>query len=265
VVLLFLGKGKSILKKKELEKRHQAEKEFHNIKYSQKKKETIYGIGFTSIIFDDMLAKLGDISGKKVVDFGCGNGWLSKILLKKHAEVYAFDISEEAVKKTTQVAEKAGFLDMLHTDVMPAERLLYKDNTFDVVVGSAILHHLDLKIATKEISRVLKTGGVAYFMEPLGHNPLINMYRKRTPDIRSLDESPLYYKDFNIVKVHFSVFVHHEYYLITLLSLFWFYLFKNKKMTLISRNFLYKIDHLFLKLFPFFKKYCWYSILIMKK
>ena len=186
------------MENKELEKRHQAERSFHNKKYSQNKKETIYDIGFTNIVFSDMLSKLGDIKDKKVVDFGCGNGWLSEILLRKYADVYAFDISEEAVKKTIKAAENMGFSDRMHGAVMPAEQLLYDDNSFDIVIGSANLHHLDLNNAAKEISRILKKGGTAYFMEPLAHNPFINMYRRRTPDIRSIDESPLLYRDFDI-------------------------------------------------------------------
>ncbi len=245
--------------------RHQAEINFHDKKYSQEKSDTIYDSGFTELIFNEMISKLGSITDKRVIDFGCGTGWLTEILLQKGAEVWTFDISEEAVKQTLMVAKNLNLEDRVHADVMPAEQLTYEDNFFDIVVGVAILHHLDLRNAANEIHRVLKNGGTAYFMEPLAHNPLINFYRKRTPEIRSPDEAPLKHHDFTFFEETFSVFKHYDYYLFTLLSLFWFYIKKNDKMFTLTRNLLFKLDSIFLKAFPMLKKYCWYSILVMHK
>lgn len=47
-----------------------------------------------------------------------------------------------------------------------------------------------------ELHRVLKPGGVALFTEPLGHNPIIELYRKKTPEARTPDEHPLLMPDF---------------------------------------------------------------------
>ena len=63
--------------------------------------------------------------------------------------------------------------------VMDAESMKFEDKTFDVVYGSGILHHLNIDKAYRELARVLKPDGVAIFIEPLGHNPLINLYRKK--------------------------------------------------------------------------------------
>ena len=249
---------------KDLNRRHKSEIDFHDKKYSEKKKETIYDMGFTDLIFDDMLQKLGDIKGKKVVDYGCGNGWLTEILLQKGAEVWAFDISQEAVNLTLKVGEKLGLSGRLHADVMPAEKLSYKNNNFDIVVGVAILHHLDISLATREIHRVLKKGGTAYFMEPLAYNPLINFYRKRTPDIRSIGK-PLRYEDFQLLSEIFLKFEHNEYYFFSLLSLFWYYVIENKKLLHLTKKILFEIDNIFLKCFPAMNKYCWYSILLLHK
>ena len=76
--------------------------------------------------------------------------------------------------------------------------------SFDLVFGSGILHHLILEKALCEIRRVLRPGGKAIFFEPLGHNPLINLYRNRTPQARTVDEHPLVKSDFEIVRKHFS-------------------------------------------------------------
>jgi len=79
--------------------------------------------------------------------------------------VSAFDISAEAVRRTREVLASDGYADQCSVAQMGAERLDYADESFDVVFGFAILHHLDLKPAIAELYRVLKPGGIAYFAE----------------------------------------------------------------------------------------------------
>jgi hypothetical protein len=55
-----------------------------------------------------------------------------------------------------------------------------------------------------EVSRVLREDGEAVFYEPLGHNPLINLYRRRTPDLRSEDEHPLTMADLDSLRTRFD-------------------------------------------------------------
>ena len=50
-----------------------------------------------------------------------------------------------------------------------------------------------------EIHRILKSKGNLIFIEPLGTNPIINLYRKLTPKSRSKDEHPLINKDFKYI------------------------------------------------------------------
>lgn len=96
------------------------------------------------------------------------------------------DISDVAIKRARQnYGEFADF------HVMDAHKMEFESNTFDLIVGRAILHHLDWEIAIREIKRVLKPGGVALFMEPLGDNPVGKIIRKITPLARTLDEQPL--------------------------------------------------------------------------
>ena len=69
--------------------------------------------------------------------------------------------------------------------VMNAEVLEFPDASFDLVFGVAILHHLDLDTACAEFLRVLRPSGTAVFLEPLGHNPFINLVRWATPAART--------------------------------------------------------------------------------
>jgi len=79
---------------------------------------------------------------------------------------------------------------------MNAETLDFEPGAFDGVVGTAVLHHLDVARAYAEMARVLTPQGRAVFIEPLGHNPLINSYRRRTPEARTEYEHPLRCEDF---------------------------------------------------------------------
>ncbi|MFM7032339.1 MAG: class I SAM-dependent methyltransferase, partial [Bacteroidota bacterium] len=112
------------------------------------------------------------------------------------------DISDVAIAQSKAQAQAEN----LEIDFrrMNAEILEFEDNTFDIIVGSAILHHLDLDKAYKELHRCLKPGGKAVFIEPTGHNPLLNWYRKLTPQLRTVDEKPMRRKDFRKAASYFS-------------------------------------------------------------
>ena len=79
------------------------------------------------------------------------------------------------------------------------EALPFANGAFDCVWGNAVLHHLNMERAGREIQRVLKPGGLAVFCEPWGGNPLLNWARRclpypgkeRTPDERPLTQSDI--------------------------------------------------------------------------
>lgn len=75
--------------------------------------------------------------------------------------------------------------------IADAHHLCFADESFDVVFGKAILHHLDYAIALSEIRRVLRPNGVMVFMEPLNFNPVMRLVRHLTPDLRTPDEAPI--------------------------------------------------------------------------
>src|SRR5262249_33655493 len=82
--------------------------------------------------------------------------------------------------------------------VAAGESLPFESASFDAVWGCAILHHLDLVRAAKELRRVLKPGGRAVFCEPWGGNPLLRFARALLPypaKDRTADEQPLRRRD----------------------------------------------------------------------
>lgn len=145
---------------------------------------------------------LNAVNGKSILDYGCGRGRLSLDLLSRGANVCGIDISPVYISDATQTVEKKGYPENQYSFLeMDAHRLKIRDNTFDMVIGNGILHHLNILIALNEIHRVLKTGGRMIMIEPLADNPLLRLFRLLTPFARTADEAPLSKKDLiNIVE-----------------------------------------------------------------
>jgi SAM-dependent methyltransferase len=137
-----------------------------------------------------------------VLEYGCGPGSYAFYLGERGATVRGIDISGTAIELATRQAADVG-LPNVRFQQMDAERLTFDDASFDLICGVAILHHLDLDKAFTQIARTLKPGGEAVFMEPLGHNPFINLYRKLTPALRTVDEHPLTMSDLSVARRYF--------------------------------------------------------------
>jgi SAM-dependent methyltransferase len=137
-------------------------------------------------------ARLGDVRGMRVLDYGCGHAMASVVLARLGARVIAFDLSSGYLAEAKRRAEANGVsLEFVQAD---GERLPFADRSFDRVWGNAVLHHVDLVRAARELRRVLRPGGVAVFCEPWGGNPVLNWARRRlaySAKGRTPDEEPL--------------------------------------------------------------------------
>ena len=148
----------------------------------------------------EIIARYG--RGKRLLEYGCGaGGSVERWQALGVASMVGIDISSEGVKKAQKRADELGF--PAEFFVMNAESTTFSDGMFDIVVGTGILHHLDLEKAYKELQRILKPNGHAVFIEPMGHNPAINWYRARTPHMRTIDEHPLLRSDLAMLKGFF--------------------------------------------------------------
>jgi 2-polyprenyl-3-methyl-5-hydroxy-6-metoxy-1,4-benzoquinol methylase len=149
-------------------------------------------------------ARLGDINGLNVLDYGCGHGMASVVLARLGARVTALDLSPRYLSE----AQRRGKANHVTIEFVQADgdRLPFADETFDRVWGNAILHHLSLPQASRELRRVLRPGGIAVFCEPLGENPFVNFARRRLHypgKQRTPDEQPLRQRDLAVLRMTF--------------------------------------------------------------
>src|SRR6185312_4390803 len=96
----------------------------------------------------------------KALEVGAGTGFFSLNLKQAGIlnEVHVTDLSPGMVEAARANAELLGF--EVEGRVADAERIPYDDNTFDVVVGHAVIHHIpDVEAAFREMLRVLRPGG----------------------------------------------------------------------------------------------------------
>ncbi|MEM8704974.1 MAG: methyltransferase domain-containing protein [Actinomycetota bacterium] len=188
-----------------IEDRIEHERAFHDERYRHDPRaaqDKFYnGLQESDARFHELVA--GFEPGQRVLELGCGIESLAFDLARRGVEVVGIDISPVAVEKATEAAAAQG-LTNVSFQVMNAEVLEFTADSFDGVIGTAVLHHLDVAQAYSEMARVLRPEGRVVFIEPLGHNPVINAYRRRTPESRTDFEHPLRCEDFGLAQRFFG-------------------------------------------------------------
>ena len=136
---------------------------------------------------------------QKALEVGAG---LETISLENEItfSLSSIDISSKAIAalKSKIISSNVTF------ELADAHNLPYRDNEFDLIFARGVLHHLDLEVGISELKRVLSPNGKVIFGEPLAGNPLIQIYRFLTPNLRTPDEKPLKSKDLKYVRNSFE-------------------------------------------------------------
>lgn len=125
-------------------------------------------------------------SGMKVLEIGCGTGFFTKEIVKKPVQLTVIDISPELI----EIAKRNIISSNVEFVIDNAYDMTFNDQTFDAVIGSSVLHHLDISLSLKEIYRVLKPGGFMAFTEPNMMNPQIAMQKNIPALKKALGDSP---------------------------------------------------------------------------
>jgi len=190
-----------------------------------------------------------------ILEYGCGSNEDSDFQNNDTLNYYAIDISLEAIVSSEAKAIERGFkVKFIQCD---AEKTPFEDSFFELIYGSGILHHLNIKSSLDELRRISGLNGSCVFFEPLGHNPLINFFRFITPNQRSLDEHPLRDSDFKLMSEYFHKVNIKYFYFFSLFSLF----FRNTKVfnkILFRMN---EIDGFLIGKFKWFGKFCWICVI----
>lgn len=138
--------------------------------------ELVWGKGHMAPGGTDNIRKLVnglDLSGKKVLDIGCGLGGSDLFLAKEFgAEVIGVDLEAPLVARAKGYAREAGLEDQVDFQLVTAGPFKFADETFDVVMSSgAYTQTKDKKGIFTETLRVLKPGGTMTcyeWMKPTG-------------------------------------------------------------------------------------------------
>lgn len=189
----------------DMTERSQHEADIHTLKWVEERRERtrrFYREEITADLWKHFWNRLGDLKGKSVLEYGCGDGRrIARLLRRQAGRVVGIDISPEMIAVAETRLANAERVDLR---VMDAHSLDLADDSFDQIVGISILHHLNLPVACSELYRVLKPGGEGLFVEPLGFNPVFNLYRTLTPECRTPDEKPFRRDDFQVLNDKFQ-------------------------------------------------------------
>jgi SAM-dependent methyltransferase len=227
-----------------------------------------------------ILKEIGSLEDKTVLELGCGFGEASVYFALKKARVIAVDISPASLGILKTLSEKYGVSRRIRAELQSAGDLSFLDNDSIDIVYSNSLHHAGYKETIKEIHRVLKEGGRAFFIEPLDYNPLIKIYRRIASKVRTPGEKGFKFSQLPELKYRFKEIKHQELWFTRLYIFIYMFLVERKdpsrvrywkEIIINSRKYswlfskLEKIDALFLRIFPFLRCLSWNTIIMLKK
>lgn len=129
----------------------------------------------------DMFTDFLGNENKKVLEIGCGTGFFTSQLVLTNNQITAIDISSNLL----ELAKKRTNYPNVVFKKEDAHKTSFDSNSFDFIVGSSALHHLETGTALKEFFRLLKPGGKIMFTEPNMLNPQIAI-QKNIPIIKKL-------------------------------------------------------------------------------
>lgn len=245
----------------QLARRLQSEAEFQNSRVRNEEGEARDRFYYlVEDAFTAYHASLQDVEGKDVLIVGCSEGGVTP-MARKGARAVGIDIADEAIARLNEAIDREGLRANGNALVMNAEELTFEDESFDLIVCTGVLHHLDVEAAAKSWSRCLKPGGKVHMLEPMAFNPAIALYRFLTPSMRTPDEHPLRPRDLRILRKYFGEIEMDCWAMTTVVSLLFAYLpdvfgMKRRLMRLLD-----PVDQFCFRYLPFTRYMAWTAFL----
>jgi 2-polyprenyl-3-methyl-5-hydroxy-6-metoxy-1,4-benzoquinol methylase len=119
---------------------------------------------------DQMLALIQP--GMRVLELGCGSGWLSVAAARQGAEVDAFDLSANAIEVARSYYDqhRDEISGQIQYEVSYINKITLTSDIYDMVLTIGTLHHLiNAQHIMNQIYRSLKPGGLFWTIDQIGH------------------------------------------------------------------------------------------------
>jgi SAM-dependent methyltransferase len=156
------------------------------------------------------LTFFGDLTGRTLVDLGCGRGKASLFFARHGARVIAIDSSSVAIENLSHFCTSNEITNLEPVCASAFDVARY--GPADLVFGSMVLHHLEPLAEFGLILRTLmKADAKAFFYENNGRNPLLMLLRRHVvgrfgiPKRGDPEESPLTPDEIDTSRRHFRV------------------------------------------------------------
>jgi ubiquinone/menaquinone biosynthesis C-methylase UbiE len=163
-------------------------------------------VTFHRFLLDLAVKHSGIKNGDRILDIGCGTGRLGlQFLQKADCVIVNIDNAQPMIDIIEDKRSKLGLNSAFIGQLMDAEAITFDDTSFNLVVSTAALHHLDEKLVPlRKIRRLLKSGGKLIIgeidMDTTGsHKDVVRMkrilkindwvYETRPDEFRKLDRA----------------------------------------------------------------------------
>jgi SAM-dependent methyltransferase len=198
---------------------------------------------------------LGSVKDCYVLDYGCGQGEEATYLAKMGAHVTAIDISPVGIQLTKERARLNGVGDRVSAMLMRCDPTEFPSESFDVIHGFGILHHIGLQIGMMEIKRLLKPGGRGLFFEHMGNSKTIERLRPKEKDYTK-GERPVTWKEIQEIRPEFSRLVTRPFHIASRLR---------KRVQVLNRPVVKRVDHAILSALPFMRHFASGMVIYLEK
>jgi 2-polyprenyl-3-methyl-5-hydroxy-6-metoxy-1,4-benzoquinol methylase len=118
----------------------------------------------TKLMYDSIYRRVVPRVGQgKILDVGCGQGFILSGVKSPSSDLYGIDVFRPAIKAAKNWTAGVNFC------VADARNIPYRHDTFDYVICTDVLEHIEGNGVVNECYRVLKPSGVAFFTVPNGN------------------------------------------------------------------------------------------------
>ena len=162
---------------------------------------------------------VGDLSGCRVLDVGCGSGDDTLALTRRGGRVVGIDISASSLITVRHRLARAGLARGGDVQRSSAESLPFANETFDLVFMNSVLMHVEAASALAECRRVTKRGGSVIIVEPLLYCPAMWLYRKLFSSFEKVEPRYLSLRQLLRMGVGFSRIEHREFFFLAVVNL----------------------------------------------